>query len=236
MPKPKLGRKGRQLAGVDFNVQPMKMIQQVVWDWNGTLWDDAVLCTEINNNMLRRRNLPLISVDDYRDKLVFPISDYYSRIGFDCEAETYEALAREYIGEYERLRFDCPLRAGAISLLDDLRERQIPQAVLSAYEHNALVEALTYYDLMDYFSDVIGLNDIYAEGKVANGLKYIKQLNMDPGTVLFIGDTIHDFEVAQAMGVQCVLISGGHNSKVRLETCGVPVLDSLSEVQRYIQN
>ena len=208
--------------------------KHIIWDWNGTLWDDAVLCTEINNNMLRRRNLPLITVDDYRDQLVFPISDYYSRIGFDCEKEGYEALAHEYIGEYEQLRFNCPLRTGAISLLDHLREQQVPQAVLSAYEHNALVEALMYYDLMDYFTDVIGLNDIYAEGKVANGLKYVEKLNTDPDTVLFVGDTIHDFEVAQAMGVHCVLVSGGHNSKARLESCGVPVLESLVEVRAHI--
>jgi phosphoglycolate phosphatase len=208
--------------------------KHIIWDWNGTLWDDAVLCTEINNNMLRRRNLPLITVDDYRDKLVFPISDYYARIGFDCEAETYEALAREYIGEYEQMRFDCPLREGAVDLLNFLKEQQIPQAVLSAYEHNALVDALTYYGLMHYFTDVIGLDDIYAEGKVANGLKYIGKLAIDPEAVLFIGDTIHDFEVAQAMGVQCILVSGGHNSYSRLEICGVPVLNSLSEVQKYI--
>lgn len=208
--------------------------QHIIWDWNGTLWDDAVLCTDINNKMLCRRNLPKITVEDYREKLVFPISDYYARIGFDCEVESYESLAHEYIGEYEQTRFDCPLRTGALELLNDLRERQIPQAVLSAYERVSLKEAIHYYDLTAYFTDVIGLNDIYAEGKVANGLKYIKQLQISPQSVLFIGDTIHDFEVSQAMGVHCVLVSGGHNSKARLETCGVPVFESLSQVKTFL--
>lgn len=208
--------------------------KQIIWDWNGTLWDDAVLCTDINNTMLRRRNLPLITVEEYRDKLIFPISDYYARIGFDCEAESYEALAHEYIAAYEQLRFGCPLRTGALELLNGLREEQIPQAVLSAYEQGALEEALSYYTLTGYFTDIIGLNDIYAEGKVANGLKFIEQLGMDPNTVLFIGDTLHDFEVARAMGVQCVLVSGGHNSRARLETCGVPVFDSLPDVHHHI--
>jgi len=210
--------------------------KHIIWDWNGTLWDDAVLCTEINNNMLRRRSLPEISVEEYRDKLVFPIADYYERIGFDCAAETYEALAREYISEYEKLRFNCPLRGGAVELLDTLRERGIPQAVLSAYEHNALVEALSYYELTAYFTEIIGLNDIYAEGKVANGLKYIASLDVDPAAVLFIGDTLHDFEVSQAMEVDCVLVSGGHNSRLRLDSCGVPVFGSLPEIQRYLCN
>jgi phosphoglycolate phosphatase len=209
--------------------------KRIIWDWNGTLWDDAVLCTDINNNMLRRRNLPEITVQDYRDKLVFPISDYYTQIGFDCAEESYAALAHEYIAEYEKLRFDCPLRVGAVDLLNYFRERQLPQAVLSAYEQVALRQALDYYDLTGYFTDVIGLNDIYAEGKVANGLKYIEQLDVDPKAVLFIGDTIHDFEVAQAMGVHCVLVSGGHNSKARLETCGVPVFGSLPDIHTHIK-
>ncbi len=51
---------------------------------------------------------------------------------------------------------------------------------------------------------------------------------------MFIGDTVHDFEVAQAMGVQCVLVANGHNSRSRLEATGVPVFDSLAEVRSVL--
>ncbi len=91
------------------------------------------------------------------------------------------------------------------------------------------------FKLTDYFDDVIGLNDIYAAGKVENGLKYIAGLDVNPAEVLFIGDTVHDFEVAEAMGVNCVLVAIGHNSRPRLEACGVPVLDSLADVKEFIK-
>ncbi len=34
--------------------------------------------------------------------------------------------------------------------------------------------------------------------------------------VLLIGDTIHDFEIAEAIGIDYVLVAGGHNSRERL--------------------
>ena len=208
--------------------------KHVIWDWNGTLWDDAALCTEINNNMLRRRNLPEITLEIYQDKLCFPVSDYYRQLGFDYSVASYEKLAHEFIAEYETRRFECELRTGARELLGFLQTQGIGQAVLSAYQQDALRQALDHYKLIPYFTDIIGLNDIYAEGKVANGLSYISKLDMAPDEVLFIGDTIHDFEVAQAMGVHCVLLTGGHNSRARLDVCEVPVFNALHEIQTHL--
>lgn len=207
-------------------------IKQIIWDWNGTLWDDTWLCTEINNLMLSNRGLAPITIEDYRAKLCFPVSDYYSQLGFDYEQDSYKALAEEFIATYEARRFECDLQQGARTFIEHLKGKGISQAVLSAYQQDALLEAVTYFELNPFFDEVIGLNDIYAAGKVENGLKYMEQLNVNPHQVLFVGDTIHDFEVASAMGVQCALVENGHNSRARLQSCGVPVYASLSELQQ----
>jgi len=177
--------------------------------------------------MLERRGLPLIDINLYRAKLCFPITGYYSQLGFDYETDPYPRLAEEFIAEYEKRRFECELHDGARELIETLRAQGIPQAVLSAYEQKALLEATNWFKLTGFFTDIIGLNDIYAAGKVENGKQYIAGLDIDPSDVLFIGDTLHDFEVAEAMSVQCVLVANGHNSRARLETSGVPVFDSL---------
>jgi phosphoglycolate phosphatase len=44
-----------------------------------------------------------------------------------------------------------------------------------------------------------------------------------------VGDTIHDSEVAKAMGIDCVLVENGHVSRERLETTGRKVVSNLSE-------
>jgi phosphoglycolate phosphatase len=212
----------------------MDKYRHIIWDWNGTLWDDTWLCVEINNHMLQRRSLPEISVDTYRDTLCFPVVDYYCQLGFDYESDPYDRLAEEFIAEYEHRRFECALQEGARELIQTLHSRNIPQAVLSAYQHDTLLQAVDYFGLTPFFNDIIGLDDIYAAGKVENGKQYITGLDLASSEVLFIGDTIHDFEVARAMGVDCVLLAIGHNSRSRLETCGVPVFDSLHDVRNHV--
>lgn len=212
----------------------MEKYRHIIWDWNGTLWDDTWLCVEINNHMLQRRRLPEITVDTYRNTLCFPVVDYYCQLGFDYENDPYDRLAEEFIAEYEQRRFECALHEGARVLIHTLHTRNIPQAVLSAYQHDTLLQAVDYFGLTPFFNDIIGLDDIYAAGKVENGRKYIAGLDLAPSEVLFIGDTIHDFEVAEAMGVNCILVACGHNSRSRLDSCGVPVLDAIAELQTYI--
>jgi phosphoglycolate phosphatase len=208
--------------------------RQMIWDWNGTLWNDTWLCVEINNHMLGRRGLPLITAETYRAKLCFPVTDYYCQLGFDYNADPYPQLAEEFIEEYHRRRFECDLHPEARELIEFFQGLELPQAVLSAYEQKALLEATDYFKLTRFFDDIIGLNDIYAHGKVENGKQYIAQLDIDPAEVLFIGDTLHDFEVAEAMGVRCALVANGHNSRERLEACGMPVFDSLAELRKLV--
>ncbi len=212
----------------------MNRYNHIIWDWNGTLWDDTWLCVEINNHMLHRRGLPPITIETYRDKLCFPVDQYYCQLGFDYETDPYKILAEEFIAEYERRRFECALQDGARELIQTLHSRNILQAVLSAYQHDTLLQAVDYFELIPFFSDIIGLDDIYAAGKVENGKKYIAGLDIAPSEVLFIGDTLHDYEVAEAMGINCVLVANGHNNRSRLEVCGVPVFDSLGGVQNYL--
>lgn len=209
-------------------------IRRIIWDWNGTLWDDTWLCVEINNHMLERRGLPRITLETYRARLCFPVTDYYCQLGFDYEADPYPRLAEEFIGEYHRRRFECGLHPEARELIQFFQTLEIAQAVLSAYEQKALLEAADYFGLTEFFDDIVGLNDIYARGKVENGRQYIAALDMDPSDILFVGDTIHDFEVAEAMGVRCVLVANGHNSRDRLEGCGVPVLNSLNSLKKIL--
>ncbi len=208
--------------------------KHVIWDWNGTLWDDTWLCVEINNHMLQRRGLPEIDISVYQNKLCFPVDRYYCQLGFDYSKDPYKILAEEFIAEYTDRRYECPLHSGVRELIAELKTRGIPQAVLSAYQHDTLMQAVTHFQLAEFFDDIIGLNDIYAAGKVENGLKYIAGLAVEKADVLFLGDTVHDFEVATAMGVNCALIAHGHNSRPRLEACGVPVFDSLSEGRSFI--
>ena len=208
----------------------LRNYRHVMWDWNGTIFDDAWLCLDGMNEVLRRRRMPLLTPERYRDIFGFPVIEYYRKAGFDFGRESFEALGAEFMEIYERRKFECVLRSDAQHVLKIVQSAGIPQSVLSAYKQDLLEEMVNHYRLRHYFIRLIGIDDIYAAGKIEQGRRWIAELGYPPSEVLLIDDTVHDFEVAQAMGAACWLVPGGNQPRAKLETCGVPVFDSLTTI------
>jgi phosphoglycolate phosphatase len=82
---------------------------------------------------------------------------------------------------------------------------------------------------------VIGLDNIYAGSKTHLGLTLVEQLNLPKDEILFIGDTLHDAEVAEAMGVNCILIASGHQVKEILILNHNMVLENMNQLQNFLE-
>ena len=76
--------------------------KNVVWDWNGTLLNDVKVGVNTLNDMLGRRGLPLLSVEDYKEKFGFPVIDFYDRVGFDMEKESFHELSVDFVETYDK--------------------------------------------------------------------------------------------------------------------------------------
>lgn len=207
----------------------VKGIQHVIWDWNGTLVDDTEFCVQLINSVLSRRKLPGINIETYRETFGFPVIDYYRRIGFDLERHDFKILSDEFISGYISKRRELTLQKGAIPALQFFKARGIPQCMLSASQTSALKESLQEHSIDHYFKTVLGLDHHYADGKTHLGKTWLNHHNVDRNRVLFIGDTLHDLEVANAMGTQCLLIANGHHSKKRLSDNHHHVLNNLEQ-------
>ena len=211
-----------------------KKYSHILWDWNGTLFDDVDWCMQCMNTMLSARGMnTLPDRAAYHRAFCFPIIDYYQNVGFDFAREPFEVLAAEYIALYHAQDTGhCPLHPHALQVLQALTSKNIRQAVLSASEINNLRAQMRVFGIEPYFADILGLSDVYAKSKVAIGLDYIARNHVT--AALLVGDTIHDAEVAQALGADCLLIASGHQSTEQLLACGVPVVDDITRVPDYI--
>ena len=210
-------------------------IQYVVWDWNGTLLDDVQACIEAINLMLGKRNLPLLTPESYREFFGFPVRDYYVALGFDFAVEDWDALAREFHDHYRRTSESALLRDGAVEILDAIRTLGVPMSVLSASERSILRRMLRSRGIDRYFENVYGLDDLYAGSKLDLGHTLLRVAGVPPGSVLFVGDTLHDYEVARHMRRPCVLMSGGHQAEHRLARCGCTVLRHAGDLPRLVE-
>jgi phosphoglycolate phosphatase len=202
--------------------------QHIIWDWNGTLFDDAWLCLETMNTLLRKRGLPLLTAERYQHIFDFPVIEYYRRLGFDFAVEPFFAISTEFILAYEQRLLECRLRPEAQVVLQWNYDRGLPQSILSASKQTSLEESLAHFGISEMFTAVAGLDNHHAFGKVDLGHKLISTLAVDRRDILLIGDTVHDYEVAQAIGVDCCLIPGGHQAYPRLAASGATVVESLA--------
>lgn len=205
-------------------------MHSVIWDWNGTLLNDLDFCVSIINTLLKKRDLPLLNNESYKEVFSFPVKDYYKAVGFDFGKEDFSVPAREFIDLYDNGVKNCVLHNSAFEVLNHFKTLGIRQFVLSAMKQNMLEQTLKQQNIFHFFEGVAGLNDHYATSKIERGEQLISEYNIQKHGAWIIGDTIHDFEVAENLGIQCILIADGHQSFERLQKTGGKVIGSLREL------
>jgi phosphoglycolate phosphatase len=210
-------------------------LRHIIWDWNGTLLDDVDACVAAINVLLARRGLPRVDRARYTEVFAFPVIDYYRRLGFDFEREDWHALATEYHVVYDHESAAAPLRPGTADLLAALRARGIDLSVLSACEQARLDAMMAARGVRDSFRKVCGRADVYAHSKLTLGRELLNGGRWKAAESLLVGDTTHDHEVALALGVPCLLMTGGHQSRARLEACGCPLAPDMRGVARFVE-
>jgi phosphoglycolate phosphatase len=207
----------------------MKSKKLIIWDWNGTLLNDIDACIASMNVMLERRNMRLLDKKTYRKLFTFPVKDYYKNIGFDFLQESFEQLSVEYIDLYKKHSLDAPLHQGVNYALKQFKNKGSRQVILSASEQKALEKQVRQHQLDIYFDELIGLNNIYAKSKRDNAIRYLHETSIPPEDSLLIGDTYHDYEVAKAIGCDCLLINKGHQDLLQYHLNSDIILQSLDE-------
>jgi len=209
--------------------------KNIIWDWNGTLLNDAFACIYAMNVILREHDLPQMDEQKYMEVFGFPVKDYYEVLGFDFAKVIWEDVAQSFIDIYRDKTMEAELHINTIETFEKLSEYDIDMHILSACETSMLNKLVKKHKLNDFLNSVTGLDNIYAHSKVDVGIEMLKSLNCDLKGCLMVGDTIHDVEVSEALGIDCILIAGGYQSKDRLLNTGKPVLENIAEVLAFIE-
>ncbi len=206
--------------------------KHIIWDWNGTIINDVALSMELINRLLSARGLKTLNVEEYREIFTIPVKNYYAELGFDFSIESFEVVGREWMDGYESRKFECGLYDGVTDVLNRIKQLGIGQSILSAYSQTTLEEMVEHHGLKKYFEHVVGLDNIYAAGKMHLGKDLMKLLGNGKGETLLIGDTEHDYEVACEIGADCILSSNGHQSEKKLKALDCRVIENINHLFR----
>lgn len=210
--------------------------EYIFWDFNGTILDDVSLCLDILNSMLSKRGKEKVSLDKYRHIFTFPIIEYYKKAGLTFEIESFSDMAVEFINIYQPNSLKCSLYEDIIDAFEYIKRLGIKQILLSASEKDNLLEQVNHFNINKYFYSILGLDNIHAKSKIAIGKDYVKKNNINKEKCLMIGDTLHDYELANELGFDSILLSYGHQAYDVLKNEDNIVLRNIKELINYLDN
>jgi len=201
------------------------------FDWNGTLQDDVRAAVAGTNALLRDQGRPEISVERYREVFSFPARSSYAALGIDLERHDWGALCDRFFAVFAT--HPVSLFPGAAAALRALRAAGATLSIVTSSEQRSVERALERYGIRDAFGAVSGQSDAAAGSKVGQALALFRSLGIAPEEACMVGDTGHDKEVADGIGCPCVLLASGYESRARLASRGVPVLDSVADLPAH---
>lgn len=208
----------------------------IAWDWNGTLIDDVRICIESMNALLEQRNKELLTYERYRDIFTFPVKDYYLEAGFDFSSEPFEVPAMEFIDNYHKVLQQATLFPSVTNTLKLVKQSNYNQIIISAMEEKTLKRSVADFGIENYFDVVAGINDHFANSKALRGRQVIQEFGINVQDMVFIGDTLHDKEVADDLGCRCILVSNGHQSEQRLAINGNVLAGNLKDAYALVDS
>jgi phosphoglycolate phosphatase len=187
------------------------------WDIDGTLlttakggmfaWDDAV--KEITGHDFQLASMRVPGMTDYQIG-----ARTLEMLGIERTEELTERLVRRYEA---LLPTSLPRRTGHVlknvrEILEQLRGRpDVRSYLLTGNTRGGAKAKLTHYGLIDFFGDGAFAEDTQARATIAQrALTLARTSGHVPEQEMFvIGDTPHDIECANAIGVRTIAVATG---------------------------
>jgi phosphoglycolate phosphatase-like HAD superfamily hydrolase len=204
-------------------------IRHLVWDWNGTLFDDHVAVMAAVNDALGLLGVAPIDADTYRSHYTRPVQRFYEQLaGRPITVEQWQAVDDAYHASYQALVERMGLAPDAQEALATAEEAGLTQSLLSMWRHQDLVPLVERLGIGRYFVRVDGLRVPGGGGKAEHLVAHLAAIGVRAAAALLVGDSLDDLAAARAVGAGCVLYDGGSHHRHALEATGVPVVAELT--------
>ena len=210
-------------------------MKHIIWDFNGTLLNDAQLSVDLDNDVFDQIGVPRITLEDYRNNMTMPVRDFYPRVGVDYARHSYEEIARLWLDEFNQKAVGVGLVSGALDAIRFFHGQGRSQSVLSASYEPSLRKQCEALGLTPYMADISGLEDESASKKPEIGRRQLRELGLEGRDVVLIGDMLTDAHLAEDLGADCILVSWGHNDLKRLLSSGLPVARDFGELEEILK-
>lgn len=191
--------------------------KHIIWDWNGTILNDLEHTVATLNHTLKDQNIAALSLDDYKRQFGFPVKDFYDELGVDYTQRSFSELCDDFVSFWMKGASSCKPFPFIFEQLKQNQSDQKTQSILSATDQENLDILIDQFELRHFFTNVYGIADKFAASKIDRGRELIAASGFSKEDSVLVGDTLHDLEVGEELGIDVVLVSHGHQCVTRLK-------------------
>lgn len=192
--------------------------KHIIWDWNGTILNDVDHAVDTMNGLLSESNLNLIDKEKYKTLFEFPVKKYYDKLGFDYNLRSFENLCHDFVDRFMAGFSSCDPFGHIKDVLQQTKKVGKIQSVLSATDQENLENMVEHFDFNKLFDFVYGIDNKLAGSKTYRGKQLIDEANISLADTVLIGDTLHDLEVGEELGIDVILVPHGHQCEQILKS------------------
>ncbi|MGO8677414.1 MAG: HAD family hydrolase [Limisphaerales bacterium] len=205
------------------------MIQNIIFDWSGTLVDDLPAVWKATNYVLAQAREAEMSLEEFRAEFCLPFTIFYDR------HVPHVALPQLEVWFHSRFRqvqdSVCEL-PHAREFLEFCRSRALRTFLLSTVhgDHFTVQAAVTG------FQQFIDRAYVAVRDKRQKIHEVLEENGLEPRATLFVGDMQHDIETAKHGGIHSCAVLTGYNTLEQLRAAGPDlIVQHLGELQQILQ-
>lgn len=183
--------------------------QGIFFDLDGTLINSAPMIINAIQELISTYNLSPISPETISDFAGMPPETLFQAFYPDQK----DFLLHETIRLERKYRHLAPAYPGVDDLIDDLFQIGLPLAVITSQARQEMEQAQEAYTFSKRIGFWISCDDIrHPKPDPESILVALNHFQLDPGQVLFVGDTEFDIKAGRRAGVRTGgALWGGHN-------------------------
>jgi phosphoglycolate phosphatase len=178
------------------------MIKNIILDWSGTVVDDLDAVIKATNSVLKHFGRSTVTKEEYRREFALPFAAFYDRFLPGVPVTQIDTVYHRFFTHYRDQINLLPGVAEFCAFSTTIRQKLF---VLSTIEEGHFEYQAARHGIRRFFTSAyVGVRD---KAKAIHSL--LAENDLNPAETLFVGDVVHDIEVARNGGVMAAAVLTG---------------------------
>jgi phosphoglycolate phosphatase len=212
-------------------------LQSIIFDFDYTLADSSPGVFECINFALREMGLDHVTEEAACRTIGLSLAETFLTLGKLHEPARCEEFHRLFVHRADQVMSNLTVLYETVpATVEALRQRGLRLGIVSTKYRRRIHEVLKREALMHGFDVVIGGEDVKEHKPHPQGLfEAMERLECSPASMLYVGDSLVDAEVAKRAGVPLVVVLSGVTPREHFDNYEpVVVLDNISQLPEHL--